>query len=214
MADRFSAQWWNDQAKASGGLTKGAVEALTGMAFQTKWNPDGSIAFFWYNDVIDRAPGFAGAGLLLNPGAGQGSRDVMQFVGDPNWGDWSYFTSPVGYVAPGATTAYTPTLSPTYNEPAPTSEPVPGTSGQSAPSAPPDELVSFTPTLNLVAPSVNPTETISPADTVVDSAGQQSPSGAPATIPQVGTAVMGVGLFWGLLVLGAMAVVVARERER
>lgn len=214
MAERFSAQWWNDTALAAGGLTKSAIEGLTGLTFRTVWNPDGTIASFWYSDVAARAPGFATAGLLLSPGAGQAGQDVMEHIGDPNWGDWSVFVSPVGVVAPGANAAYEPVLSATAPAPSTTttfagSDPVPPSpstgSGASAPTTSPDQLVSLPVSLSPLAPSVAPSETFEPIDGFARVAGQQTTPGAPIQTPAPApTGTSGV-LLAGLLLLGLAA---------
>jgi len=165
MADKFSAQWWNDQASTTR-LTKAVIESLTGQDYATRWNSDGSIASFWYTDVIARAPGFATAGLLLDPGSGQGTRDVMANVGSPNWGDWAFFKSPVGNVAPGATDAYNPTLSEVYTPPA-ISGPLPvnpTTAITGTPSALPPTVVDVTKNLsNTSGATQAPTLTVDPS---------------------------------------------------
>jgi len=125
MADRYSAQWWNDQARAAGGLYKADIERLTGMTFPTVWSAAppgawdfGTILVPWYLDVRNRAPGFAQSGLLLSPGAGQGSLSAEDHIGNSEWPMWVLFVSPVGYVAPGANAPWNPPLSPVYTPPA------------------------------------------------------------------------------------------------
>jgi len=115
MADKYSALWWNEQAQATK-LSKPTIEALTGMVFRTTWNTNGTVVRFWYKDAIDRAPGFSSSGLLLSGMAPVGF-SVESAVGDASYPSWSYFVSPVGYVAPGANAEYNPELSPIYTPP-------------------------------------------------------------------------------------------------
>lgn len=122
MADKYSAQWWNDQARASGSLTKSAIESLTGMSFNTV-SQDSNLGTIvpWYKRVIDLAPGFASSGLLLNvQGAATPTPSGTAATNPAEWANWPtnyVFVSPVGYVAPGTSVAYNPTLTATAAAP-------------------------------------------------------------------------------------------------
>jgi hypothetical protein len=110
MAAKYSAQWWNDQARGMK-LTKDAIEMLTGLTFATKWNDNNTIAQFWYKDVEERAPGFKDAKLVLDPGTPPSGFDVHTVVGQATYPTWAAFVSAVGNVAPGANAAWDPALS-------------------------------------------------------------------------------------------------------
>ena len=118
MADKYSAQWWNDQAKAAGQLTKSAIENLTGMTFNTV-SQDSNLGTVvpWYSRVRDLAPGFAASGLLLQAqGPAPATPSGTAATNPSGWADWPnnmVYVSPVGYVAPGTVTAYNPTLTAT-----------------------------------------------------------------------------------------------------
>jgi hypothetical protein len=117
MAERFSAQWWNDQAASLGGLGRDDIIALSGVNIGTVWNPDGTVAVFWYKDAANRVPGFADAHLALADVSQPAGFDVHSAVGSPDYPGWAYFVSTTGYVAPGASAPYTPV----YSTEAPTS---------------------------------------------------------------------------------------------
>jgi hypothetical protein len=106
MADKYSPLWWNQQASVP--LTRDIIQQLTGMMFSTKWNADKTVDYFWYTDVRNRAPGFAAAGLLIDPGAA--AHDVTPFIGAADYPNWVTFVSAVGFVAPGANAPWTPAL--------------------------------------------------------------------------------------------------------
>lgn len=132
MSDKFSAAWWNEQAIASGGLDKAAVEGLAGMAFPVIWNADGTIDWdkVWPKNAMLGAPGLGSSGLLLSPtpqpaGYPYKTAEEAFAAKDPNWGGWNRLVSPVGTVAPGATDEYNPTLSTTYTPPSGAGEPDP-----------------------------------------------------------------------------------------
>lgn len=117
--DKYSPLWWNQQASVA--LTRDTIQQLTGMMFSTKWNADNTVEYFWYNDVRNRAPGFAAAGLLIDPGQGP-PRDVTPFIGAADYPNWVTFVSAQGYVAPGATSPWTPALD--ASGPAPVQGPI------------------------------------------------------------------------------------------
>lgn len=113
MSAQFSPEWWNEQAQASGGLSRDDIIALSGIDVATVWNPDNTIAVFWYKDATNRVPGLADAKLALANVSAPAGFDVRTVIGRPDYPSWAYYQSQVGFVAPGATTAWTPTFSPT-----------------------------------------------------------------------------------------------------
>lgn len=132
MADKFSAQWWNDEAQARGNkLFKSDIESLGGVMLATEWSTSppgaydyGSVVNFWYSPtVIQAVPGFAAAKLQLGQASPPPGYDPNVPSFSPNFPDWAYFMSPVGYVAPGATAPYQPSLSTVYVAPPPTLPP-------------------------------------------------------------------------------------------
>jgi hypothetical protein len=125
MADQFSAEWWNEQASALGGLTRDEIIALSGVTVSTVWNPDGTIAIFWYKDAENRVPGLRDAGLALGEASAPAGFDVHTVIGSPDYPSWAYFVSQVGFVAPGATAPWQPTLAPTYTAPVASTGPTP-----------------------------------------------------------------------------------------
>ncbi len=183
MADKFSAQWWNDQAAAAGGLDKAAVESLTGQSFPVVWNTDGTIPWdkAWPKQAELTAPGLAGAGLLLSPtpmpaGYPYPTADLAFAARDPNWGGWARLVTAVGNVAPGTTIAYAPNLSPTYTPPAAELSPL-GTAPTTTPT-------STKPTTTVLVES-SPPETTTSGQTFTGGSpapGGGGESGAPITL--------------------------------
>jgi len=102
--DKYSPLWWNQQASVP--LTKDLIQQLTGLQFSTKWNADKTVEYFWYTDVRNRAPGFAAAGLLIDPGP-TAPHDVTPFIGSADFPNWVTFVSAQGFVAPGANVPWT-----------------------------------------------------------------------------------------------------------
>lgn len=170
MADKFSPQWWHDQAAARGNrLTKADIEQLSGVSLATVWNADGSVVRFWNQPASTSAvPGFSNSGLLL---AGQAPAGATIDVGDPDYPRWNYFTSPVGYVAPGANAPYEPELSPVYTPP-------PTVSG----SIPPGPTSTIDPDAPTTIP-VNPNITVLPPTTATGGSGSSG-----SVIPQLSPA--------------------------
>lgn len=105
--EKYSPEFWNQQA-SSDCLTRDLIQLITGMTFSTKWNADKTVDYFWYKDVANRAPGFAAAGLLLDPGVAP--KDVTPFIGAADYPNWVCFRSANGFIAPGATSAWGPTV--------------------------------------------------------------------------------------------------------
>jgi hypothetical protein len=123
---KFSAAWWSDQARAAGALTKAAIEALTGQTFDTipqpGTDPLARTVLPWYVRVTNEAPGFKASPLVLTT-VGNATYAITDENWDPSapgfraYPDNVVFRSPVGYVAPGTTTPYNPTLSTTAPDP-------------------------------------------------------------------------------------------------
>ena len=159
LAEKFSAQWWNEQAQASGGLNKAAVERLAGITFPVVWNPDGTIPWnkAWPKQAFLNAPGLGDSGLLLSsapmPASYPYKNAEQAFAaGDPDWGGWSLLVSPVGRIAPGATAEWQPDLSPVYTPPPTISGSIPP--GPSSPTGDGPTTMPINPNVTVLPPTV------------------------------------------------------------
>lgn len=192
MADKFSALWWNELAQSTR-VDRREIERQTGLQFRNvladPTDPTRGFLSNWQQDVKARAPGFSTSGLLIT-GTPEPYPDFSDMAAQLTWPESLYYVSPVGFVAPGTSTPYAPTLSEVYVAPSGAGAPDPWEN--TVPSQPESNtavLIPTDPTIAVLeddagpapAPSAPPGVSSPTGGKATDTGGIKIPGGAPLT---------------------------------